>query len=160
MARDKFLLGGSYSRSERQLGNITAESEQNGLWVSRLGDKGIALSAKLIINYSAVLAAGETLSLAGNFQDALDGDGGSAADYGDAVSATVIATGDSGGSTEVGTAEIDVDLSGAREFIRSQVTVSTSSTGTLAYSAVLVFYGDHRQPNTKAIAAVGTADAI
>lgn len=158
--RDRFLLGGSYSRSERQLGNITAETEQNGLWVSRLGDKGIALSAKLIVNYTATLAAGETLSLAGNFQDALDGSGTGAADYGSVVAATVIATGDSGGSTEVGTAEIDVDLSGAREFIRSQVTVSSSASGTLAYSACLVFYGDHRQPNTKAIAAVGTADAI
>lgn len=158
--RDRFLLGGSYSRSERQLGNITAETEQNGLWVSRLGDKGIALSAKLIINYTATLAAGETLSLAGNFQDALDGSGTGADDYGALVPATIIATGDSGGSTEVGTVEIDVDLSGAREFIRSQVTVSSSASGTLAYSATLVFYGDHRQPNTKAIAAVGTADAI
>lgn len=158
--RDRFLLGGSYSRSERQLGNITAESEQNGLWVSRLGDNGIALSAKLIVNYTATLAAGETLSLAGNFQDALDGSGTGVADYGSVVAATVIATGDSGGSTEVGTAEIDVDLSGAREFVRSQVTVSSSASGTLAYSACLVFYGDHRQPNSKAIAAVGTADAI
>ncbi|WPE19955.1 hypothetical protein [Shinella zoogloeoides] len=158
--RDKFLLGGSYSRSDRQLGSVTAETEQNGEWVGRLGDKGIALSAKLIVSYSAVLSAGETLTLAGNFQDALDAAGTGAADFGEAVPATVVATGDSGGSTEEGTAEIDVDLSGAREFVRSQVTVATSGAGTLAYSAVIVFYGDHRQPNTKAIAAVGTADSI
>lgn len=158
--RDRFLLGGSYSRSERQLGNTTSETEQNGAWVSRLGDKGIALSAKLVVNFSAVLAAGETLSLSGNFQDALDGTGTGAADFGGSAAATVVATGDSGGSTEVGTAEIDIDLSGAREYVRSQITLATSGAGTVAYSASIVFYGDHRQPNTKAIAALGTADDI
>lgn len=160
-ARDKHLNGGAYCRTARQLGNTTAKTEQNGAWVSRHADNGdLALSAKLVVNYSAALAADETVSLAAQFQDAVESDGSGVADFGDAVAATVLATGDSGGSTEVGTAEIDIDLSAARAFLRSQITLATSASGTVAYSACLVFFGDSRTPVTKSTVNVNSADSI
>lgn len=162
MNRADMLNGGSYSRTARQTGNATTtDAEVNGAWVSRKADVGdLALSAKLVVNYTATLSAGESLTLAGTFQDAIDGSGTGVADYGGDVAAFEIAVGDSGGSTETGTAEIDIDLSGAREFIRGQYTLGTSGSGTTAHSAVIVFYGDSRQPVTKSPVNVGSADAI
>jgi hypothetical protein len=167
--RDKFLNGAAYSRSARGSGNNTAtaggtgdNTEVNGAYQSRMSDNGIALSAKLVISYTATLAAGATLTFAANFQDALTSGGSGVADYGDAVAATVVATGDSGGSTETGTFEVDVDLSGAREFIRAQVTpnLSAGATDTCAWHMDYIFYGDHRQPLTKSDVNIGSADAI
>lgn len=162
MNRSDFLNGGAYSRTERQLGNTTTvDSAASGAWVSRKAEVGdLALSAKLVVNYSTVLAGDEVATLAVQFQDATSGGGAASANFGDAVPAFQIAIGDSGGSTEVGTAEVDIDLSGAREFIRASITFGTSSSGTVAYSANLVFYGDSRQPVTKSPVNVGSADAI
>ena len=169
MSRDKFYNGGAYARSARGSGNNTAtaggtgdNTEVNGAYQSRMSDKGIALSAKLVISYTATLAAGATLTFAANFQDALAAAGTGVADYGDLVPATVVATGDSGGSTETGTFEIDVDLSGAREFIRAQVTpnLSASGTDTCAWHMDYIFFGDHHQPLTKSPVNIGSADKI
>lgn len=164
--RDRIYDGGAYCRTAFEAINKTATAGSTGdatevdcAWVSRLGDKGLAMSAKLVIAYTTALGQGNTLSFAMNFQDADTVGGSGAADYGDAVSATVAATGDSGGSTETGTFEIDVDLGGAREFIRAQVTpdLNRANTDTLEWSAVLVFFGDGRQPATQAVASVAAA---
>ena len=153
--------GGAYCRSALALGNTTdLGAEANGVYVSRFDDDGIALSAKLVIPYSATLAADETLSVAVQFQDAADDAGTGVADFGEAVEATVVATGAAGGSTETGTVEVDVDLSGARSHVRAQVTASASDLGTGSFSAVVVLFGDARQPSTKAIATLGGADAV
>lgn len=170
MNRNMMHNGGAFSRSVFQAINKTAvaagsgdATEVNGAWVAReLADVGKALSAKLIIAYTATLETGETLSFALNFQDATALAGTGVADFGAAVAAAVVATGDSGGSTETGTVEVDIDLSGARDFIRTQITpdLSRGATDTCEWSAILVFYGDHRQPSTQAIAKLGTADAI
>lgn len=171
MSRDKFYNGGAYSRTEFVAINRTAtaggsgdNTEVNGAWIDRVdsNDHGIALSAKLVIAYTATLAVGETLSFAGNFQDASDSSGTGAADYEDAWSSTVAATGASGGSTETGTFEIDIDLSGADQFVRAQITpnLSRGGTDTCEWAASLVLYGDHRQPSTKAAATIGGATSI
>jgi hypothetical protein len=167
--RAQFLNGGAFSRSARGSGNnaVTAggagdATEVNGAWQSRMSEGGVALSAKLIVSFTATLTASQTLSFGGNFQDALDASGVGAADFGGAVAATVVATGAAGGSTETGTFEIDVDLSGAREFIRSQMTpnLSAGATDTCSWHMDYVFYGDHRQPLTKSDVNIGSADAI
>ncbi|TCU34157.1 hypothetical protein [Rhizobium azibense] len=167
--RDKFLNGGAFARSARGSGNNTATAggagdatEVNGAYQSRMSDNGIALSAKLIVSFTATLAAGATLTFAGNFQDALTSGGSGVADFGDAVAATVVATGGAGGSTETGTFEIDVDLSGAREYIRAQITpnLSAGATDTCAWHMDYVFFGDHRQPITKSAVNIGSADDI
>ncbi|MER9768878.1 hypothetical protein NKJ09_22760 [Mesorhizobium sp. M0189] len=169
-SRDKFLNGGAYCRTVFQAINKTALAAGTGdatevdcAWVDRMLDNvGMALSAKLVITYTAALETGETLSFAGNFQDASALAGTGAADYSTAFAAAVVATGDSGGSTETGTYEVDVDLAGAREFIRAQITpnLSRGATDTCEWSASLVLFGDHRQPSTQATYSLGNANSI
>lgn len=161
--RDEIYNGGAYARSERGTGNnaVTAAgagdaTEVNGAWQSRKGTKGIAMSAKLVISYTTTLAQGATLSFAGNFQDADTVGGSGAADFGDAVAEKIVATGGTGGSTVTGTVEIDINLSPAREFVRAQMTpnLSAGATDTAAWHMDYVFFGDHNQPATKAIASL------
>lgn len=164
--RDKVYNGGAYCRSARGTGNnaVTAggsgdATEVNGAWVSRKASKGIAGSMKVIVSYTATLAAGATLTFAGNMQDATAIDGTGAADYGDAVAAVTVATGGAGGSTETGTFELDVDLGAAREFVRAQITpnLSAANTDTAAWSIQYVFFGDQRQPSTKSTVNIGAS---
>ena len=162
--------GGADVRSARALGNQTATAggagdatEVNGAWVSRKTTTGsIAQSAKVIVNFTTTLAAAATLKFGANFQDATDSSGTGAADYGDVVAATTAATGGSGGTTETGTFELDVDLGGAREFIRAQITpdLSAGATDTAAWSAVYLFFGDQRGFMTKSPVNLASADAI
>lgn len=129
-------------------------TEADGAWVSRdLGDLGIARSAKLIIAYRAVLAQGATMTIAANIQDATSSGGANADDYGKAYSAATVATGGTGGSTEVGTVEFDFDLSSASEFIRSQITpnLSAANTDTAVLVATWVFFGTHRTPASNSV---------
>lgn len=119
-------------------------TEADGNWV----DRNRALSAKLVITFKAVLAEDKTLSIAANAQDASDSSGTGAADYGDAVANAVVATGGSGGSTERGVVELDLDLSSADAFIRPQVTpdLSAVATDTVEFNAVIVFGGFDQNP--------------
>lgn len=119
-------------------------AEQNGLWNSHIG----FLSGKLVIAYSATLAQAETLTIAANLQDATALAGTGAADYGDAFAAAVVATGDTGGSTENGTVELNVDLSSARGYVRAQVTPTLSAVGTdtVDLAAILVLGGAAEYP--------------
>ncbi|TJW14453.1 MAG: hypothetical protein E5W82_10785 [Mesorhizobium sp.] len=168
--RANMLDGGAFSRTVFQAINKTATAAGAGdatevdcAWIDReLEGIGMAQSAKLVIAFTAALATGETLSFAGNFQDATALAGTGSADFASAFAAAVVATGDSGGSTETGTYEVDIDLAGAREFIRTQITpnLSASGTDTCEWSAVLVLYGDHNQPSTQATYKLGTADSI
>ena len=170
MSRDTFHGGGAYCRTAFQAINKTATAggsgdatEVDGAWVDRqLDDIGLALSAKLVITFTATLETGETLSFSGNFQDATSSAGAGADDFSTAFTATVVATGDSAGSTETGTYEVDIDLAGANRYIRSQITpnLSRSGTDTCEWSAAIVFFGDHRQPSTQATFKLGTADSI
>jgi hypothetical protein len=161
--------GGAYARSARGSGNnaVTAggagdATEVNAAWQSRKGASGIALSVKTIVSFTATLAQGATLAFGGNYQDASDGAGAGAADYGDVIAEKVVATGKTGGSTETGTFELDCDLAGAREFIRAQVTpnLSAANTDTAAWHIDYVFFGDQRGPTTKSAVNIGSADAI
>lgn len=169
MDRDDIHMGGAFCRTARQLGNTTAvaagsgdATQANGAWVDRKDSKGMAMSAKLVINWTTTLAAGKTLAFGVTFQDAVDVSGTGAATFGDVVASTVVATDSGAGSTLTGTTEIDIDLGGAREFIRAQITpdLNAANTDTAAFSATLVFFGAHREPMTQAIATLGTADAI
>ncbi|WP_269581970.1 hypothetical protein [Roseibium sp. Sym1] len=163
--RSDFLDGGAASRSARVTGNQSATAagagdatEVNGAWINRLiEDKGMVQSAKLVIEFTAALGQDETLTFAGNFQDASDSAGTGVADYEDAFSATTAATGNSGGSTESGTLEFDINLAGAKQYVRAQITpnLSASGTDTVNWSATLILYGGSRVPLTKASAKLG-----
>jgi len=159
MRRIDTLLGVREFRSERASnGSATAggggdATEVNGAWTDRLGTKGMYMTAKLVITYTATLAATKTLAFAVNIQDASDSSGTGAADFGDALASTVVDTGESGGSTEVGTIELDFDLSSAKEFIRSQITPDLSATGTdtCSWQATWIFGGTDRGDVSKSL---------
>lgn len=94
-------------------------------------------SGKIVIAYEGVLNAAETLAFA---VDHAEGD--VTLTYGaDAVvqANTVAVT--SAGATDVGVVEIDVDLSGWKQFQQIEVTPSLSSNGTLKWSAVMGLFG-------------------
>lgn len=119
-------------------------TEVDGQWIDRMGFK----SAKLVVTFDATLGDGDTLSIAANLQDATDASGTGAADFGDALADAVVATGGTGGSTEVGAVELDVNLTEANRFVRAQFTpdLSASTTDTAIVAATLVLGGPNRKP--------------
>lgn len=152
--------GGQFARSEYASGGAATAggsgdaTEVDGAWVDRKpADRGPYHSAKLVIAYTATLAEGKKLSFAANIQDATSSGGAGAADFGEALAATNVATGGSGGSTEVGTIELDFDLSDAKEFVRSQITPDLDATGTdtCAWRATWIFFGSDRGPLSKSL---------
>lgn len=154
----QFHNGGAYSRSAFVAINKTATAagtgdatEVDGAWVDRKpSDVGVFQSAKLVIPYTASLTADKTLAFGVQFRDATDSSGTGAADYGDAIASTVVA---SATGTNTGTVEVDIDLAAAREFVQAQITpdLSATATDTVEWAAVLVLYGADRQPVTRAI---------
>jgi hypothetical protein len=145
-------------------------TELNGIVVNRLlAGRGLAKSAKLIIQFVTSLTADKTLTITANAQDGAASNLSDAADYAavrasyDVSSAapptavtlssgnfpaTAVKTGAASGVS--GQVEIDFDLSAAKQYIRCQVTfdLSHSGTDTVAYSAVWVFGGQDVLPAT------------
>lgn len=106
------------------------------------------MSGKLIICWSAVLGAGESLRIAANMQDdTVTGFNGTPGDYGPAFADAIVAT-SAGGGTVQGVTEIDVDLAGARQFLRAQITanLTRANTDTVAIAATFVFGGADQLP--------------
>lgn len=164
--RSQLLNGGAYCRTAFAAINRTATAGGTGdntevdcAYVDRIKDSdaagGIAQSMKLVIGFTSALNAGETLSFAIQIQDDADGVG-SGTDFGEPIVKTVVATGASPNSTEVGTVEVDVDLSGAKRFVRAQVTpdLSRGGTDTAEWAASYVMFGHDPVPISQAIANV------
>lgn len=103
-------------------------TEVNGVAIDLLAYGTRYRSAKLVIPVRATLASGATLSIAANFQDGAASNSWS--DYATALTNAVHLTGPSGGGAAVGVAELEVDITGARRWLRVQVTPDLSSTGT------------------------------
>ena len=128
-------------------------TEVDAAWIDRLG----FASLKVAIAFTATLAEDATLSIAANLQDAPD-DGagaastGDAADFGTALAAAVVATGGTGGSTETGVVELDIDLSAAKRHVRVQFTpdLSAAMTDTATVAAVYLLAGSTDNPVTAA----------
>lgn len=118
-------------------------------WVDRLNFS----SLKAVITYTTTLAATKTLSFAANLQDASASDGTGAADFGTALTATVVATGEAGGSTETGVVELDFDLSGADRYVRLQATPELSATGTdtAEFGVTYILAGASSDPSTASL---------
>lgn len=128
-------------------------TEASGPYADRLiAGKGHAQSAKLIISYSATLAADKTLSITASIQDNA-ANSGNGTDFGAALAKTVVATGASGGSTETGTIELDFDISSAERYVRAQITpdLSATATDTATISAAWVFFGAENGPISKSL---------
>jgi len=103
-------------------------TEVNGFSVDLLAYGTRFRSAKLCIPVAAVLASGATISVAANFQDSANDSDWS--DYATALAATTLLTGPSGGGAARGVAELEVDITGARRYIRAQATPNMSAAGT------------------------------
>jgi hypothetical protein len=115
---------------------------QNGVAIDRLG----YLSAVAVVPVSATLGQGNTLTISAKVQDSADGSTGWA-DYGSGTG-NVVLTGGTGGSTETALLELNVNLAGARRYIRVVVTgdLSASSTDTQRFGAVLILGGADVKP--------------
>ncbi len=85
------------------------------------------LSGELAALFSATLASGKTLSVSFDLQDSPDGVNFS--DYA-TQAATVVATGPAGGGTVSGQSAFNVNLSGARRYLRALMVPTLSATGT------------------------------
>lgn len=151
------LIKGLYGANATSVtaGGAGDNTEIDGEWGSRADN----LSCSLFIPWEATLGATETLTISANIQDAADISGTGAADYSrtstgenDAVLASVVVADAAllgGAGTYRGVAQLDVDLSGAREFIRSQVTpdLSAANTDTAEIGSVFVLGGSDQKPN-------------
>lgn len=148
--------GGRLSLTAGGTGDNTATAL---IWMDRApSDRGAYHGAKLVLMGRAVLAQAATITLTALVRDATSAGGANAADVGTAVSFGVVATGGTGGSTELFTAEIDVDLVSLREFVGVTVTadLSAGGTDTATIDVCWVFYGSDRGPITKATTTRGT----
>lgn len=129
--------------------------EVDGPYFAVTADQGIgAHGGVLLICWSATLAQDATLTLSANMQDATDISGTGVADFGDALAATVVATGGTGGSTENGVTALKVkEINGNRGFMRAQVTADLSATGvdTVDIAAILVTGGAAELPSASGL---------
>lgn len=116
--------------------------EVNGQWI----DMRNALGAAFVLSFTTTLAEGQTLSIAGNMQDATDISGTGAADFGAAVTPKVVATGPAGGGTVRGTAVFKFDVTQSRGFGRIQWTpdLSAGSVDTAAITHICALGGARR----------------
>ena len=136
---------GAYIYPQYAAITTTVDSEVNGAYIDRLNignSVGMPLSCQVVIAYSAAsIANAETVTISGNLQDATSSGGAGVADFGTALGATVVATGDGVITTATGVVTFDIDLSGAREFVRPQFTVATSGSATCTTAVTVVFGG-------------------
>lgn len=123
-------------------------TEKDGATIT-LASVGYPKSAKCVLAYETVLAQAATLTLAYNLQWY---NGSSWTDVTDpaAVSATTVATGGTGGSTESGTVEIDVDFTKLQDATAYRVqytpNLSAANTDTADITAVWVLGGFDELP--------------
>lgn len=86
------------------------------------------LSGVLAVPYTATLTADKSLKLTISVAESSDGTTfDTAVKLKDAV---VVATGDTGGSTETGLVEIDMNLSGYKQYVKFSVTPDLTATAT------------------------------
>jgi hypothetical protein len=128
------LFGGAGRAVAAGAGDNT---EVDGGWGDRTGSQ----SCFVDIAYTATLTAAATLSFTANLQDATSSAGAGAADFGTALSATVVATGPGGGGTVTGVYRcLETDLAGARAYIQAQITpnLSAGATDLCTWAAVII----------------------
>ena len=101
--------------------------------IQDMHDLNHPLSGKVLIPFTATLAEGKTASFKSKIEHGDESDLSDAATYsfgGAEVDHGVQATGDTGGSTEVGIITRDVDLSGIKRYFRISVYIDLNATGT------------------------------
>jgi hypothetical protein len=146
-------LAGFNGLNPEQISSSAAGSERNGFDVNRLSTAAFGTkvyrSVKVIIPYSASLAATETATLVSNVQDGTST--AAYADYADKDGSTgntlvIGSTASTAAQTINGVFEYDVDLGGAEQYFRVQVTptFTAATTDTLDIGCTLVFGGPEK----------------
>lgn len=115
---------------------------QNGPAVDRQG----FLSAVLAVPIQATLAQAATLTINAKLQDSADGATGWT-DFAGPTSNLVL-TGGAGGSTESGQLELNINLRGARRYVRAVATgdLSAATVDTARFGASIVLGGADSKP--------------
>lgn len=125
-------------------------TDQAGPWLDRTrAGKSVPMgSVKIVVGYSTTLAANKALKLAFQLKDADDGSGTNAANFGAAYASTAVVTDGGSGGTYTGTAEFDVDLTMARNWVQANVTPDLTATGTdtCDLRSIAIWFGSDRLP--------------
>lgn len=140
---------GTYIKNELGLAPISITAGDGDDGVAQEGPAVNRLdfySAVVGVPVTSTLAEGETATIEAEVQDSADGSTGWK-DHGDAAEELVL-TGDTGGSTETGIVELDVDLKAAKKYVRAVVTVtlSASETDTAGFAAIVALGGSVEKP--------------
>lgn len=153
--RSHLVNGGAYARADFLAINKTLTAAGAGdatlvqsAYVDRMPTKmGMALSAKVVIAYTATLAAGKSLFLVAQGKSADDTAGTNAANFGTALASTKVAT-SVGGGTVTGTIELDFDLSGCGRCFGIAITpdLDATATDTAEWAATLISFGHQAEP--------------
>jgi hypothetical protein len=132
--------------------NVTAAGSGDNTLVNGtsvdLSANGQPLSCSVVFPVKSVLASAKTVSLSAALQTTADSTNGPWTNV-STLASTVVATGGSGGSTQSGTLDFDVDLSGAKQYVRVAYTPLMSATGTdtaNVYPPVLILAGQSELP--------------
>ena len=117
----------------------SGSTSYNGVAIDRNALGSLYLSAKVAVPYEASLGAGATDTFTIAVQD-----GASSTAFDDYAEAQSVVIGDAsstGAQTLTGAASVDVDLSGARQYVRVVIGGASGSTSVTAGAAVMVMGG-------------------
>lgn len=113
--------------------NVTAGGSGDNTLVNGtavdLQAKGYPLSCVVVFPVKSVLTSAKTVSLTAALQTTADSTNGPWTNV-TTLASTVVSTGGSGGTTQSTQVELDVDLSGAKQYVRVAYTPLCSATGT------------------------------
>jgi hypothetical protein len=104
------------------VGNLAAT---DGEAFQRSTKRPLHLSAKLVIGYKATIASGQSMTILNVMKDSADG-----SNYTAMASGASIISGLNSGAEQKGTVELDVNLIGARDYIRPTITSTLTASGT------------------------------
>jgi hypothetical protein len=150
---------GAYITSELALDNTTvgagvggSGTPVNGNDFDRLASRNLHLSGKLQIGYKATLASGHSATVAWAIRDSEDDvtytnvEQSTPAEHPSSGSSTITANND--GSAVRGVIEVDVDLMGAKQYLRPVITPTLSHSGvdTLQLSGMWALGGSEILP--------------
>jgi hypothetical protein len=132
--------------------NVTAAGSGDNTLVNGtavdLQANGYPLSCVVTFPVKSVLASAKTVSLTAALQTTADSTNGPWTNV-STLASTVVSTGGSGGTTQSTTVDFDVDLSGAKQYVRVAYTPLCSATGTDTvniYPPILTLGGEATLP--------------
>lgn len=129
-------------------GGAADNVEQVGAIIDRT-QHGAALSASLLIPYRANLAAGQSLKIGYRVEHGADAALADTSDFVKVLPAANQVANSVAGGVVTGVVKVDLDLAGAKRYIRVDVTSDLSAAGvdTSVLSVALVLGGEDRVPS-------------